>query len=126
MICGDESGAPLGVVAAESWARTPGEPAVDWKLLTTEPTSTSQEVERVVVPVAWHLLAIRTMAHQHPASAETVFSPLQLKILRKLTDRPPPENTTVGQALQWIVHSADISGTMVTPAGSSSAEGTKN
>jgi len=121
----------------------PGEPAVDWKLLTTEPASTSQEVERVVdiyrkrwrieeffkalksgcaiesrqleslhalqnvvammVPVAWHMLAIRTIAHQQPdLSAETVFSPLQLKILRKLTDRPPPENTTVGQALQSI------------------------
>lgn len=121
----------------------PGEPAVDWKLLTTEPTSTSEEVERVIdiyrkrwrieeffkalksgcaiesrqleslhalqnvvavmAPVAWHMLAIRTMARQCPElSAETIFSPLQLNILRKLTDRPPPENTTIGQAFQSI------------------------
>ena len=117
--------------------------AVDWKLLTTEPTDTPQQVERVVdiyrrrwvieeffkalktgcaiegrqleslhalqnatammLPIAWHLLAIRTSARQSPhAPATRVFNQVQLQILRKLTDRPPPDNATVADALSAL------------------------
>ena len=120
-----------------------GEAAVDWKLLTTEPIDTPQQVERVVdiyrrrwvieeffkalktgcaiearqleslhalqnatammLPIAWHLLAIRTSARQSPhAPATRVFNQVQLQILRKLTDRPPPDNATVADALSAL------------------------
>lgn len=120
-----------------------GEPAVDWKLLTTEPIDTAADVERVIdiyrkrwlieeffkalktgcavekrqleslnalknatammLPIAWNLLAIRAMKRRCPdIKATQVFSDVQLKILRKLSSRPPPEDATLKQAFDAL------------------------
>lgn len=54
----------------------------------------------VLVPIAWHLLAVRDIAHTAgEAPATTVFSERQLLILREMSKRPVPANATVEQAM---------------------------
>lgn len=54
----------------------------------------------LLVPIAWHLLALRDLAETDgKAPANTVFSAAQLTVLRSMTRRPLPQDATVEQAL---------------------------
>lgn len=54
----------------------------------------------LLVPIAWHLLAIRDVARISPdAPATTVFTRRHLKVLRAMSKRPISEEATVTEAL---------------------------
>ena len=112
---------------------------VDWKLITTEPIDTPDQVATIVdayrgrwvieeyfkalktgcalqsrqlasyealsmvlallVPVAWRLLHLRTLAEAAPdTTADSVLTPLQLRILRNKARDPFPADATVADA----------------------------
>ena len=53
----------------------------------------------LLVPVAWRLLWLRTLAEVEPdAPAQTVLTPLQLRILRNKARDPFPQHPTVADA----------------------------
>lgn len=55
------------------------------------------------IPIAWRLLALRSLAHAQPdAPAEQVLTAGQLAILRSRPKNPLPAGATVGQALLAI------------------------
>lgn len=122
----------------------PGEPAVEWRLFTTEPVDTQEQVERIVdgyrarwvieeyfkalktgcnieqsqlesldtiqnllgiyVPIAWQLLALRSMARDEPARPATdALSSLQITVLRLIIrGKPLPPRPTVGDVAAAI------------------------
>ena len=121
----------------------PGEKAVEWMLLTTEPCSTATEIARVVdlyrarwmvedffktlktvckveerqfesrhallnvlalfLPIATHLLWLRTCARDTPdAPATDAFSLLQLEVLKHMSHRKMPEHPTAREAI-WVL-----------------------
>ena len=55
------------------------------------------------IPIAVHLLWLRTCAREAPEAPATVaFTPLQLTVLTRLSRRKMPENPTVAQAF-WVL-----------------------
>jgi len=118
----------------------PGEPAVDWTLLTDLPISIAQEVETIVdhyrarwlieeffkalktgcsyeqrqleshhaldnalatfLPIAWHLLLLRTLARAQPDLPATLaLTPTQLSVLRAVGRTKLPQRPTLRDGL---------------------------
>lgn len=131
------------VVLVEEMNPPEGEPAVTWRLYTTEPIDTPADIERIVdgyrcrwrdeeffkalktgcaiekrqleschalvnalavyIPIAWRVLRHRTLAHTDgKASASTILTTLQIRILRRLSKMKLPRTISIADALAAV------------------------